>query len=175
MLKRVKQVVKALTAAITAADREFVSRELLPAEQQLFWSMNKPDQRHALDVAYTALRLAEGRSDINQQLLIQCALLHDVGKVKGDVSTFDKIAAVIAHKAAPHWAKRWAKAGRGSRVANLRHAFHTYFHHAERSAEFLQQSGSNAAVVAIVRRHHQAELPEDPPELTLLRIADDLN
>ncbi len=48
------------------------------------------------------------------------------------------------------------------------------FHHAERSAEFLQQSGSNAAVVAIVRRHHQAELPEDPPELTLLRTADDL-
>jgi putative nucleotidyltransferase with HDIG domain len=175
MLKRINQVVSALTATITDADRDFVGRELRPAEQRLFWNMNKPDQRHALNVAYTALRLAKDRTDIDKQLLTQCALLHDVGKVKGDVSTFDKIAAVIAYKIAPDWARKWAKEGRGSKVANLRHAFHTYFHHAGRSAAFLKQIGSGAPVIAIVSRHHDAPGFHDIPELTLLREADELN
>lgn len=175
MLKRIKQVVTALTATITEADRDFVGRELRPSEQQLFWNMNKPDQRHALNVAYTALHLAKNRTDIDRPLLIQCALLHDVGKVKGDVSTIDKITAVIAHKVAPHWVQKWAKEGRGSKVANLRHAFHTYFHHAGRSAAFLKQIGSSEAVIAIVSHHHEKPAVHDVPELTLLREADDLN
>lgn len=175
MFKRVKQVISALTATINKADRDFVSQHLQPSEQKLFWNMNKPDQRHALNVAYTALHLAEERTDINQQLLIQCALLHDVGKVKGDVSTFDKIVAVMAHKAAPHWAEKWARQGRGSRIDNLRHAFYTYFYHAKSSSFLLKQINCNPVATAIVGSHHEAPADNEPPELTVLRKADDLN
>lgn len=174
MLQRVKQVVSALTARITAADRSFVSQYLNQQEEQFFWAMNLPDQYHALQVAYTVECLANGRQDVDHQLLTRCALLHDIGKQQGDVSTADKIVTVLAHRLAPRWARRWGKLGRGGKIANLQHAFYIYFHHANRSAAMLKTLGLEAEA-AIVARHHEAPEDTDPPELRLLRQADDLH
>lgn len=176
MLSRIKQVFSALTARVDAADRAFVSGRLNEREQGLFFSMNLPDQRHALNVAYTAAKLAAShRPEVDGELLARCALLHDVGKVKGDVSTWDKIITVAAHYVAPGWARRWGKQGRGGAVANLRHAFYTYYHHPERGVALLAAVGTQERVLEIIRRHH--EMPEvgEPLELTILRDADDLN
>ena len=175
MLKRVKQVVAALTANITPEDRDFVNQYLNTREQTLVWGMNLPDQRHVLNVAYTALQLAKEYDHIDQQLLVRCALLHDVGKVKGDVSTIDKIVTVVGHKLSPQWAKKWGRLGRGNKVANLRHAFYIYFHHAQRSATMLQKIDVMPAVVNIVSQHHSAPADHDPLELVILRKSDDLH
>lgn len=172
MITRVRQVVSAFTARISQADKDFVAAHLNPPEQALFWGMNLPDQRHALNVAYTAGRLAGGNDRIDCRLLTKCALLHDVGKVYGDVSTADKIITVIAHRLAPHWAKRWGRPGRGNKLQNLRHAFYVYFHHPARSAALLQQAGTAAAIADIVAKHHTAPAKDDPPELEILRQAD---
>lgn len=174
MIQRVKQVVAAFAATIAYGDRQFVSSHLSEREEALFWAMNLPDQRHALNVAYTAIDLTGDVPHINKELLIRCALLHDVGRKKGDVSTGDKIAAVLCHSLAPRWMKSWARPGRGSKIANLRHAFYTYLHHASRSAEMLQALGLTAEA-AIVACHHQMGFPGEAPELTILRKADDLN
>lgn len=173
MWRRVKQVVAALTASVTEADRAFVAENLDPAEQRLFFAMNVPDQYHALQVAYTARSLAAGRSDVDRGLLLKCALLHDVGKIKGDVSTFDKVAAVVAHRLAPGLAESWGRPGRGGKVDNLRHALHVYFHHPERSVALLAGVGDDERLTAIIRRHHQPPAVGEPPELTILRAADE--
>ncbi|HWR07706.1 HDIG domain-containing metalloprotein [Sporomusa sp.] len=175
MSKRVKQLVAALSARITKQDREFIARHLDVAQAVLFWQMNLPDQRHALNVAYTASELSAGDGTINQELLLQCALLHDVGKVQGDVSTFDKIFTVIIDKCAADWARRWGRLGRGSKVANLRHAVYIYYHHAARGAAMLQAIGASPQMVDIVARHHEAPAAGEQPELTLLRTADSLH
>lgn len=175
MINRVKQVISAVTAHITRTDKDFVITYLTFSEQKLFWSMNLPDQRHALNVAYTARKLALGRCDINLELLTKAALLHDVGKVKGDVSTIDKIVTVLADKIAPNWARQWGVMGRGSKLDNVKHAFYIYFHHAERSAEKLIASKTNAKIVALVAWHHQQDIGGDPDELKVLKEADDLN
>ena len=175
MFKRVKQVVAAVTAEITPEDRLFVNRYLNMKEQTLFWGMNLPDQRHVLNVAYTALQLAEKQENVDKRLLVTCALLHDVGKIKGDVSTLDKIMTVIGHKVSPQWAKRWGKLGRGNKLHNLRHAFYIYFHHAQRSATMLQKIGVIPQVVDIVAKHHKTPADHDPLELVILQKADDLN
>ncbi len=175
MWRRVKQVFAALTAKVAAADREFVAAWLTPGEQALFFAMNVPDQHHALQVAHAARRLAAGRENVDTGLLTRCALLHDVGKVKGDVSTFDKALAVLAHRLAPSWAEGWGRPGRGGRVANLRHALHVYFRHPERSAALLAGIGADERLLAIIRRHHWPPSPGEPPELTILREADDLH
>lgn len=172
MLTRVRQVFCAFKARISQADRAFVERSLQPPEQALFWGMNLPDQRHALNVAYTARQMADGMTGVDRRLLTKCALLHDVGKVYGDVSTADKILTVIAHRLAPRWAKQWGRAGRGSILQNLRHAFYVYFHHPARSAALLQQAGTDPSVAAIVAKHHAAPAQDDPPELAILRQAD---
>jgi len=175
LLTRVRQVISAITARITNEDKIFITRNLTDAEQGLFWGMNLPDQRHALNVAYTALQLAADRRDINITILIKSALLHDVGKVRGDVSTLDKILTVAAHKIAPAWAEKWGKPGRGSKLANLRHAFYIYFNHPARSGVMLRDIGTSPAIIAIVARHHKAPADSDPPELTILRLADNMH
>ena len=166
MLNRIKQVIAAITARIKPADRDFVTTNLSPAEQELFWQMNLPDQYHALNVAYTALKLAAGQAGVNDRLLMKSALLHDVGKVRGDVSTIDKIITVLAHAIAPDWARRWGRPGRGNKLNNVRHAFYSYFHHAAISAAMLERLGTSPDVIALVARHHEAPADDDPPELS---------
>jgi len=175
MLTRVKQFVAAITAKVTALDRNFIRKNLRAEEQALFYRMNVPDQCHALSVARTALKLAAERSDIDRELLVKCALLHDVGKLRGDVSTWDKVVTVIAHKVAPHRAEAWGKYGQGGRLANLRHAFYTYYHHPERGAGLLAIIGEDCKVVEIIRRHHEAPEAREPAELDVLRQADNLH
>ena len=175
MNKRVKQVVAALTAWIDETDKGFVNQYLNKAQAALFWQMNLPDQRHALNVAYTALELAAGQTAVDQELLIKCALLHDVGKVKGDVSTADKIIAVILDMVARDWAKSWGQMGRGGKIDNLRHAVYIYYHHAARGAAMLSAVGLPSELTTIIARHHETPVVGEPPELTLLKKADSLN
>lgn len=174
MLQRIRQFLAAITARVTDDNRSYVETWLTADEQKLFWQMNLPDQCHALRVAYTAASLAENRPDIDSRLLIRCALLHDVGKVKGDVSTMDKIVTVLAYAAAPDWARQWGRQGRGSCWQNVRHAFFIYFHHASISADMLADLSLHQEAT-IVAGHHKAPADNDPPELVILRQADDLN
>ncbi|SMC47686.1 HDIG domain-containing protein [Sporomusa malonica] len=164
-----------MTARITGQDRKFVARYLDAEQAMLFWQMNLPDQRHALNVAYTALELTAGDCTIDQKLLMKCALLHDVGKVKGDVSTVDKIITVILDKFAPCWARQWGRVGRGGKVANLRHAIYIYYNHAARGAAMLREIGVPELMAEIVSRHHAAPTSGEPAELQILRTADSLN
>jgi putative nucleotidyltransferase with HDIG domain len=175
MPNRFKQVLAALTAKITAADREFIRENLKAEERSLFYGMNLPDQRHALNVAYTALALAQDRTGVNLELLVKSALLHDVGKVRGDVSTMDKILTVMIHKLAPGWSRGWGRFGRGTKLANLRHAVYIYFHHPERSAELLATVSVRQEILGIVRRHHEEPQDNEPVELAILRQADNLH
>jgi len=175
MLNRVKQLAAALTARISPADEQFVACNLTREEQKLFWRMNLPDQRHALNVAYSAQSLAQRLPGVDQSLLLKCALLHDVGKTRGDVSTADKVLTVLAHSCFPSWAKEWGRLGRGGRLANLRHAFYIYFHHGQRGAELLAQLQEHPLLVEIIRRHHEAPADNDPMELIVLRKADNMH
>ncbi len=175
MLNRIKQVFAALTASITQQDREFVDLYLDSDAQKLFWAMNVPDQRHVLNVAYTALHLAQDIKNINSRLLVKCALLHDVGKVKGDVSTLDKMITVMGEYLFPNWVKKWGRQGRGGKVSNLRHAFYIYFNHAEISAAMLREIGESHEVAEIVAKHHKTPAENDPLELILLRRSDSLH
>lgn len=175
MFHRIKQAFAALTATITQEDRAFVEIYLNFDAQALFWGMNVPDQRHALNVAYTALRLAKDHPTINTALLIKCALLHDVGKIKGDISTFDKILAVIGDKLLYKKTKKWARLGRGSKLSNIRHALYIYFNHGDRSAAMLQEIGESNLVIEIVAKHHKTPADNDPLELILLRQSDNMH
>ena len=175
MWNRIKQVWSALTARLTPADRAFVAAHLNAREQALFWGMALPDQRHSLNVAYTALDLAAGRPAVDQPLLVRCALLHDVGKRRGDVSTLDKILTVAVYGLWPRGAAKIAAPGRGGRVQHIRHAFYLYRHHAAYSAALVRQAGTAPPAAEIINRHHAAPTPGEPPELTLLRQADGAN
>jgi putative nucleotidyltransferase with HDIG domain len=175
MRQRGKQFFNALRAKISKEDMDFIATHLNTKEAILFWGMNLPDQQHALKVVYTAITIAIGRQDIDKETLYKAALLHDVGRVKGDLSTIDKVIAVLANKFAPAQARKWGRFGRGGKLANLKHALFVFYNHPLLGAALLKEVGVSDKVIDLVAQHHLAETTEDTPELNILRQADKLN
>lgn len=173
--QRICQLWVAIRAAINENDQAFLRKYLSVPERLLFFTMTVPEQRHALNVAYTALYLAgQEKEQIQKDLLIRVSLLHDVGKICGDTRIFNKIMTVLADYFCPNLARRWARQGKGTFRQNICHVFYVYYHHAELSQEKLLALGLDE-LAEIVAAHHKAPAKEDSPELSLLRKADDMN
>lgn len=173
MRARVRQFYAAVTARIAPEDRAFVAAHLTSSEAALFWRMGVPEQRHALSVARTALCLAKDAS-VRRALLLRCALLHDVGKERGDLPVWLKVLTVLLDGGAPRFARRWAQAYGCGPLARVRRGLYVYYHHAARGREALRALGLDE-IAEIVGRHHEAPAKDDPPELRILREADARN
>ena len=165
MLKRARQFFRALGSRVTVDDAQYISKHLTAAEQKLFFAMDVIDQSHSLRTAYAIERFAiDDKAGIDREFLIRCALLHDVGRVKGDMGITGKVIAVLATEFFPTlgaWMER-----RGSQL------IYVYKHHAEMSGKKLQGIGLYREA-KIVAKHHAPSSPNDPKELKLLRLADE--
>ena len=107
IFKRVKQFYRAISAKLSADDNKYISTHLSPKEQKLFFAMDVVDQYHSLHVAYTIERFViEDSRDVDREFLIRCALLHDIGRVKGDMSTFGKVFVVLVSAFFPSFADK---------------------------------------------------------------------
>lgn len=167
ILKRIKQFFRAICAELTTDDKLYISSHLSPEEQKLFFAMDIVDQYHSVKVAYTVERFVnEDNRGIDKELLIRCSLLHDVGRVSGDMSIFDKIFVVLVTAISTSLADKFEVDGN--------HKFYIYRHHAEIGAKKLQDIGLYREA-KIIAKHHSPPTADDPRELKLLRIADDKN
>ena len=116
----------------------------------LFGRMAPPDRRHGLDV-FHRLR-AGGHTD---PVLLQAALLHDVGKAEAGITVVHRAARVLlARRAGPLW--RWLS----GRPTGWRRPFWVVANHAERGALWMTTQGASAELVALVRYHELAAPPE---------------
>ena len=168
MMGRVRQFLLAATAKVSEEDKAFVERSLTPELRRLFFSMSVPDQCHALRTARCAEKLmADFPEPVDLAFLTRCALLHDIGRKKGDLDTIWKSFAVLFAAFCPERARAHGDSGEGLLSKKMR----VYFHHADIGADMLENLGFSAEA-AIIRRHHKAPAEDDPPELRLLRAAD---
>lgn len=164
---KARQFFRALSAKVSAADRDYIAKHLNTAEQKLFFAMSIADQAHGLRVAYTIERLViEDKKDVDRNFLIRCALLHDIGRVKGDLNILERVIAVLIIKFFPGIANKLES--RGNRI------IYVYKHHAEIGARKLQEINLYRES-KIIARHHSPPKFDDPRELKLLRIADEQN
>lgn len=164
---RILQFVRAVTARVTVDDGKYLSAHLNADEQKIFFAMSVADQVHSLRTAYTVERfIIEDKRGVDREFLIRCALLHDVGRRAGDLTIVGKIFTVLITTLAPNFAERLE--------INGNRALYVYHHHAEIGARKLQQIGlfKEAKIIA---KHHAPPKPDDPPELKLLRLADNAN
>ncbi len=175
MMQRVRQFYRAMTADITPADRDFVDKSIPKAAQPLFYAMHPADQYHALHVARTALALADmSNLPVDRSMLLRCALLHDVGRQKGDLDIWGKVFTVLMDHFLPALAEKLAKPACRGLWDKPGHALYVYYHHAEIGAARLRAIGLTAEA-ALIARHHLPPAGDDAPELSLLRDADERN
>lgn len=176
MIQRIRQFYRAIMAELTPADRMYIDEHLEPSVRQLYYAMHPADQVHALNVARTAVVLAKdhGLSVPDQAFLIRCALLHDVGRRKGDMDVWGKVLAVLVHHFLPARLNRWQKMARHSWLDYPGHALYVYVHHPAIGAARLKAIGC-CREADVIRQHHERPKPEDSQVLILLRIADEQN
>ncbi|HEV8573756.1 MAG TPA: HD domain-containing protein [Dehalococcoidia bacterium] len=158
-LYRTRQFLGALRPSVDSDQRgeavELLGERLWP----LFESMNLRDQRHSMDT-YRLLK-EQGQRDRD---LLTAALLHDIGKGRiagANVRLWHRVAYVVLNTLAPSTLKR--RTGHSGLSA--------LHQHAERGAVVAEALGAPAAVVDLIRRHHEEDPPDAP--LRLLRSADD--
>lgn len=173
ILYRARQFFSAIRAYFIKADRQLVNNYLDKKEQILFDNMDKATQRHAILVAQECLKLAQNYQ-VNTNLLIKASLLHDTGKVKGDMGIIDRTLVVLLAKINPKLITSLSRKGKGGLWDNFRHALYLYLYHPKIGAEQLKNIGASASLVALVENHHHPQQPGDSKELTLLRQADNM-
>lgn len=174
-MRRVRQLVRALNANITEQDMVCLAKWLTPDERALFDQMSVADRKHCLNVADTALKLAEMQSDINKEVLAKAALLHDIGRGGGTVGTVHKVIFVVAKALFGNAINRFACPEKKGIASNLRNALYISQNHPEIGAKRLLLLGTSADVVNLVKNHHQSDTVDSPPELVLLKRADEAN
>lgn len=176
--KRIKQFFQAISASLDSTDHTFIQQYLDPTEQYLFYAMDRPTQRHCVNVAQTSLILIHQLTDqtqVSSAILIKSALLHDIGKPAGDLTTIYRIITVFANALSPTIGQALAKPGKKGWLGPLRHAFYIQRQHPQLGAAQAQESRLHPSIVQLIALHHQPPGPDDSPELQFLRQADDLN
>lgn len=178
MCKRINQFFQAINATLDATDHALIKQHLDPTEQDLFYAMDRPTQRHCVNVAQTSLKLIsqlDDQSQVSTATVIKSALLHDIGKPAGDLTTTYRIIIVLVNALSPSIGQTLARPGKQGSFGPLRHAFYIQSQHPQLGAAQAQQSRVHPLIVQLIAQHHQPPSPDDIPELLFLRQADDLN
>ena len=171
-LQRFKQFWHAIMDTLGPAEIEFVQKSLNKQEQSLFFAMDRPTQTHCVRVAKTCLQLSVNQKNLNTELLVKTALLHDIGKPANCITTLDKVLIVLLTTFAPKMFQNILNSSGCGRFIN---ACINHINHPAKGAELAERAHLPVQQVSLIKNHHNPPKPEDSPELVLLRKADELN
>jgi hypothetical protein len=166
---RVRQFVRAVGAWVRRDDTEQVRSYLPLPAVELFRSMPRYDQQHALNV----LHMLEEQGHAEPALLV-AALLHDTGKTvqqSGALRLWHRVAVVLLRAFWPDALERLGRNG----AEGWRRPFYVQQHHAALGAELAREAGCSQLAVDLIL-HHEKPLDEaDAPLLAALKSADNAN
>ena len=178
MKQRIHQFIRALCGRMGPEGHLFVRSYLSLAERDLFYAMHAADQYHAFRVALTAKDLYAKRGCMELDtyiLLIRCALLHDIGRVKGAADIWGKVFAVLADRffpfIIPYFLQRKNINGVCGRIGT---ALYVHIAHPYIGAEKLRRIG-DIREAEMVQQHQKKAAPEDSLVLSILKQADAQN
>lgn len=161
-IHRFAQGAGALFAFARSPDLDLARRHLSPCEYKAFRLMSRSEQLHSLNVLLAALEADQAAPTS----LRSAALLHDVGKSRCHLSTWQKTFAVIIEAIAPRLSRRLSE---HETISFWRAPFIVRRHHAKWSGEILRNCGSDADVIWLAERHQEdPEQHRDSPCYELL-------
>lgn len=175
MLKYVRRFLRSFFPKLSVGDVEFLRSHLSKQEQILFYRMPRADQRHCIDTAYTVEHNGHQVSKSNLKMLIKVALLHDIGKVVAPPSRMRRVWCVVLEYILPFMGTFLAKRGKKQTSGKLARAMYIKKEHGALGAELLKDLNWGDVPLQLIEHHHDTPLEKDPPELTLLRRADEEN
>ncbi len=143
---RVSQFLRALSARLTPAERQWAASLLPPAAVKLFEALPHQDQRHGMDIA-----LALRDAGVAEPAVLAAALLHDAGKIHGALTLFHRTAVVLLQAGHPSLLHALGDEER----QDWRRPFWVHLHHAELGAQLAQEAGCEELTVWLIRHHHQ--------------------
>jgi hypothetical protein len=165
---RARQFWANLSAAPATEDLE-QARSILTTEQyELFQQLQPAEQTHAFQVYQKLIN-----QGITETQLLQAALLHDVGKARAPLASWERVAIVLARAAFPQKVLDW---GQG-KAAGWRRPFAVAVQHPQWGAEMALSAGTEPLTVELIRRHQEPLNGEPQTEsdqlLQILQAADD--
>lgn len=166
---RLRQYRQAVTAEpLPQGDLQEIAGVLGDPAYALFLRFDTGDRRHSAQV-YRLLR----RSGHDNPDLLAAALLHDVGKTRVPLASWERALIVVAEKVWPRGVARW---GQGA-AQGWRRPFVVRCQHPQWGADLAEAVGLAPDTVALIRFHQDADLPTAQrhlhEQLGLLQWADD--
>ena len=146
-LYRVKQFYWSITAHVNAKDIEYLRKYLNEEEINIFNKLAVLDQKHSINVAMDIENSCETK-DINKNILIKAALLHDIGKSEYRSNVLNKTVMVLLDKITGSKIKKY----KSIKMINI------YYNHAEIGYNILKDQGYDEILLYLVKNHHNTEI-----------------
>ncbi|WP_446898175.1 HDIG domain-containing metalloprotein [Clostridium sp. LBM24168] len=144
----------------------FLNNILNDNDLRLFNRLSISEQKHSIKVAYDVEKICSERN-INSELLLKAALLHDIGKIFKRFNIIDKSIMVLLDKITRSRIKKICNLSKMSKIS-------VYYNHAELGANLLHKLGYNEYIIYLVRNHDNKNTYYNI-ELNILRYCDDIN
>ncbi|MFC1559812.1 HD domain-containing protein [Candidatus Margulisiibacteriota bacterium] len=170
MIKSARQFFQSIFLKANKEDLKYFEQYLNIKEKALFSQFSGFEKLHAVRTAKRVKKLVHGRPEIDERKMERAALLHDIGRISGRITVFDKVwLKLMKHLARPVYNKL-AEKGRDPGAGSRKLYIHKY--HGEVAEEFLRRAGTDDAIIDLIVKHAQKPRKDDSEELKLLRRAD---
>jgi putative nucleotidyltransferase with HDIG domain len=167
-----KRMLSFKKAELLPVDLKLIDDYLDEPSKFLFFQMSKIDQCHCMDVAKTILNEAGYTRSLKLDKVIKAALLHDIGKIDGDLTFCSRLFVGLVRRVMPELRRKLAKKSSNGFWSKIRYGFYVDLNHPLRGSHMARIFGIDPAIVSLIRRHHDRLPDGQDEELALLQTAD---
>lgn len=160
---RLKQFYWNLHSRLDEYDLKFINNILSEDELELFKKLSMSEQKHCVKVAYDVEKTCY-KKDINLNIILKAALLHDIGKIYRRLTIIDKSIMVLLNSITLGKMKYMCKFNK----------INVYYNHAKIGAKLLEKISCNKYVIFLVKNHDNNDI-NDNKYLNIIKYCDNNN
>lgn len=161
---RLKQFFWSITSKISESDKEFIKTNLNIEEIKLFYMLSINDQKHSINTAFDIKKACSSMSEVNCDMLIKTALLHDIGKIKCNTNVVIKSLLVLGD---------FFTFGKLRKFNTIR-CIDSYYNHGEIGYRILKEFACDDKMLYLIKYHHDYEIKGNM-DMDILRKYDNRN